>query len=51
MNGSEIKSMIKSAHLLSLKGKGNIDMARISMLVENCAVAVAAFGGDSANGV
>lgn len=45
MNGREIKSMIKSANLLSLKGNRKIDMRSLSMLVENRAVAVAAFRG------
>lgn len=38
--------MIKSANLLGLKGGRKIDMSCILMLVENRAVAVAAFGED-----
>lgn len=35
LNGREIKNLIKSAHLLSLKGQEKIDMARLWMLADN----------------
>lgn len=35
LNGREIKNLIKSAHLLSLKGQEKIDMQRLWMLADN----------------
>ena len=35
LNGREIKNLIKSAHLLSLKGKEKITMERLYMLAQN----------------
>lgn len=35
LNGREIKNLIKSAHLLSLKGQEKIDMERLWMLADN----------------
>lgn len=35
LNGREIKNLIKSAHLLSLKGQDKITAKRLHMLAEN----------------
>jgi hypothetical protein len=42
LNGREIKNLIKSAHLLSLKGSEKISMGRLSMLAQNRVKALAA---------
>ena len=42
LNGREIKNLIKSAHLLSLKGAEKINMERLSMLASNRMIALTA---------
>ena len=46
LNGREIKSLVKSAHLLGLKGGEKVGMGVIRMLVRNRVAAVEAFAGE-----
>ena len=53
LNGREIKNLIKSANLLSLKGKEKVTMERVRMLAENRVEALRALGsaGEANGGV